>query len=516
MDNSLELEKLKQQLVEATETLRAIREGEVDAFVMQTSGGYRVASLAGADSPYRVLVESMKDGALTVSPSGEVLYCNRPFSDKVGVGGPEAVGEPAERWLELEGGLLSLLAAAERGEAVREASLKCEKGYLPTLLTACALPNDDGSKVYCLVVTDLSDRLAAQRLRIEQVLLARQRAELQAILSCLPFAVLLAEPHEVLSYVNPIAEKLLERHPSLRTQASDTATRVLHGASIDSEEVTLLASDGREYAFRVQATRLEVVDGAPPRALVVFEDISAQRHAERARERQQQLREAFVGILGHDLRTPLMAISSAASMLRMSPQPEQVTTVSNAITRATARMTRLIDDMLDLTLSRIGGGIPLKRSATNLERIVRSAIEEITTTRRDANVEVRVTGDVSGVWDASRLAQVVSNLLSNALENGDAKRPVRVDIDGTSAERVSLSVLNDGNPIAAELLPAIFDPFRRGDVSIQRRGGGIGLGLYISERIVSAHAGTIGVVSDAQHGTRFTVDLPRSERASSR
>jgi signal transduction histidine kinase len=515
MDDSLELEKLKQQLVEATETLRAIREGEVDAFVMQTSGGYRVASLAGADSPYRVLVESMKDGALTVSPSGEVLYCNRPFTDKVGVSGPAAVGEPAERWLELEGGLLSLLAAAERGEAAREASLKSEKGYLPTLLTACALPNDDGSKVYCLVVTDLSDRLAAQRLRIEQALLARQRAELQAILSCLPFAVVLAEPRDVVSYVNPIAEKLLERHPSLRTQASDTAIRVLDGASIDSEEVTLLASDGREDAFRVQATRLQV-DGAPQRALVVFEDVTAHRHAERARERQQQLREAFVGILGHDLRTPLMAITAAAATLRMSPAPEQVARVSNAISRATARMTRLIDDMLDLTLSRIGGGIPLKRSATNLERIVRSAIEEITTTRTNANVEVRVVGDVSGVWDGARLAQVVSNLLSNAFEHGDANRPVRVDIDGTNTERVSLSVLNDGNPIAAELLPSIFDPFRRGDVSIQRRGGGIGLGLYIAERIVSAHGGTIGVVSDEQHGTRFTVDLPRSEHASSR
>jgi len=508
MESTPDVEKLKQQLFEATETLRAIREGEVDAFVLHTSGRYHVESLAGADSPYRVLVESMRDGAVTVSEGGEVLYCNRPFARKVGVSGPAAVGQAVDRWLEPDGGLPALLEAAQHGEASQDAVLHCPLGGVPTSVTACALPNDDGSTVYCLVVTDLSDRVAAGRLRIEQAVLARQRAELQAILSRLPFAVLLTEPRDSVSYVNPVAEALLAQHPSLRTQAGETAARVLSGAGIDAEEVTLTSNDGTEAAFRIQATRFEV-EGLPPRALVVFEDVTASTQAQRARERQQQLREAFVGILGHDLRSPLMAITSAAGTLQVTQEPALALRVSHVISRAATRMTHLIDDMLDLTLSRIGGGIPLKRVESNLERIVRSTIDEIAATKPHAKVELRVSGDPGGVWDPARLAQVVSNLLANALEHGAPEAPVAIVLDGTSPEHVWFSVANRGDPIPSELLSSIFDPFRRADGRVQRRGGGVGLGLYIAERIVSAHGGTIVVQSSHEQGTTFRVELPR-------
>jgi signal transduction histidine kinase len=140
-------------------------------------------------------------------------------------------------------------------------------------------------------------------------------------------------------------------------------------------------------------------------------------------------------------------------------------------------------------------------------------IEEL----RSAHAECELRSDLDGatnpwgLWDPDRLAQVVSNLVQNALTHGCGAGPVEVKlVDDDSA--IELEVHNGGGPIPSELLPALFDPFRRGAPTDVPRGEGLGLGLFIANQIVLAHGGTIGVRSSVEEGTSFTVRLPRAPR----
>lgn len=503
MEVRTELDLLRQQLQEAQETLRAIRDGEVDAFVMQSRGVYRVESLASSDTPYRVLVESVRGGALTVSSSGEVLFGNRGFAEKIGVPAAELINTPVSQWLSVEPSLERLFEEARRGEAHAEGVLRTQTGFVPVSATACALPNELSAPVYCLVLTDLSDRVAAERLRAEQALLERQRSELDAICRQLPFGVVLAEGPDLYRYLNPAADALLRVHAELRAHTNLATTRALSNAPTDAVEIRTAG----EATFLLRVSPV-VMPGMKPRALVVIQDVSAQRQAQRAKEREEQLREMFVGILGHDLRAPLMAITTAADVLEHYVSGERVEQGLGRIRSAVSRMKRLIDDMLDLTQSRIGGGIPLSPTAVDLRNVLRTALDDVQATS-EMRVDVDARGDTSGNWDEARLGQVITNLCMNAIQHGARATPVQIRVDGTDPDDVTLSVRNDGPPIAPELVSTIFDPFRRGPTR-SGRGGGVGLGLYIAERIVGAHGGTIEVLSGEGIGTTFTVVLPRT------
>ncbi len=500
-----DIEHLRHELLEAYDTLRAIHDGEVDAFVLRTNGAYHVAALTEADTPYRLLVESIRDGALTVSREGTVLYCNRPFAERVETSAESVIGQSAGTWLSVESGLDDLLAAAVRCEVRRKGALHTAEGIVPVAVTACALPRNEGRPVFCLLLSDLRDRLEVEELRAQHALLAVQRAELDAICSRLPFAVLLADGPGSFTFLNPAARTLLERHPGLERTAQQAASRVFAGQEVRGEETTLDRAADTESNFRVYARPLSLE--AITRALIVVEEVTAARRAQHERERQDEFRETFVGILGHDLRTPLMAITTAAALLKSGVPLERVTQTAQRIENAAMRMKRLIDDMLDMTLGRIGGGIPLVPSHLDLRDVVRPSIDELS--RPSAHIELRAEGDCTGEWDGPRLGQVVTNLLSNALQYGAPGSPVRIHIDGSSREHVRLVVMNEGAPIPPELIRNIFDPFRRATRDPARRGRGVGLGLYIAERIVAAHGGSIRVRSTAEEGTAFSVELPR-------
>jgi signal transduction histidine kinase len=175
-------------------------------------------------------------------------------------------------------------------------------------------------------------------------------------------------------------------------------------------------------------------------------------------------------------------------------------------------MTRLTEDMLDMTLSRLGGGLPIRREHVDLGDVVTSSIEDLGA-EHASRLLVDVQGDATGSWDRARLGQVLSNLFSNALKYGAASEPIRVRIDGTGPSVVVIEVHNGGEPIAEALLPIVFDPFRRGVGEMHRRGEGVGLGLFIAEQIVRSHGGTIEVRSSREHGTTFSITLPRGDGA---
>jgi two-component system sensor histidine kinase/response regulator len=227
-------------------------------------------------------------------------------------------------------------------------------------------------------------------------------------------------------------------------------------------------------------------------------------------DHDEQVREIFIGMLGHDLRTPLSAILSAAAVLRRRARSEEEAKLPDIILRSSRRMARLIQDMLDMSQSRMGGGVRIVREEVDLADIVANAIAEVEGALPSGRFDAQALGDTVGYWDGERLAQVMSNLLSNAVKHGAPFEPVRIRIDGRKEAQVTVQVTNQGAPIPRELLPVIFDPFRRGSPRREARARGVGLGLYITERILSAHAGTVTVRSSAEEGTTFTILLPRS------
>lgn len=227
-------------------------------------------------------------------------------------------------------------------------------------------------------------------------------------------------------------------------------------------------------------------------------------------ERAVRFSEMFIGMLGHDLRNPLSGITTAASLVLSRADSERVAKPVSRILSSADRMGRMIDQILDFTRVRLGGGIPLKRKIVDMADICRMVLDELRSDA-DATMEARmeVSGDSAGMWDEDRLAQLISNLAGNALQHRARGTPIAISIDGTHRRLVTVSVENTGS-IPADLLPVIFEPLGGGKAGKREGSSGLGLGLYISHQIVMAHGGSIRVDPDAEKGlTRFIVELPR-------
>ena len=224
----------------------------------------------------------------------------------------------------------------------------------------------------------------------------------------------------------------------------------------------------------------------------------------------EELRELFIGVLAHDLSNPLGAILSTADlMLRRGALPEVEYKATAHIASSAARALRMIDQLLDFTRGRLGGGVPIRKPA-DLAQICRQMIGELQASHPGRDLLLDATGSCTGEWDPDRLAQLVGNLVANAIDHGDPDTPVRMRaLD--EGPVVVLEVSNQGAPIPPDLLPTLFEAFHR------RTGGGpsrgLGLGMFISQQIVHAHGGTIRAQSsERERSTTLTVRLPRSER----
>jgi PAS domain S-box-containing protein len=235
-------------------------------------------------------------------------------------------------------------------------------------------------------------------------------------------------------------------------------------------------------------------------------DITDRKLVEEARER-------FIGVLGHDLRTPLTALKMGAEHLFDSPElhPSLLGAVG-IMRRCSARMQQMIVDVLDFTRGRLGGGIPVSPRAADFGSACRDVVAELSTIHPGRQILIETSGDLQGEWDLSRVQQVVSNLVGNALEHG--QDPVQVTVTG-ELDDVVLAVQNRNldRPVPTALLPLLFEPFRRGDARDDSTG--LGLGLYIVSQIVHAHGGTIAVTSTEAEGTTFTSRWSRHRPLSS-
>ncbi len=220
-----------------------------------------------------------------------------------------------------------------------------------------------------------------------------------------------------------------------------------------------------------------------------------------------RLNEMLTAMLSHDLRSPLNAVLTSALLIQRRSTEQPVKDIAARILSSGKRMSRMIEDVLDMARARLAGGIPLKREPADLGALIERVVGEIRAAYPARSVEVARIGDLNGGWDGERLAQVVSNLLGNALQHGEENGIVTITADGSSADVVVVTVVNTGT-IPPDILPQLFDPFR-GAQRPTGRAEGLGLGLYIVQQIIHAHGGTVDVESGTGNRTAFTVRIPR-------
>jgi signal transduction histidine kinase len=288
--------------------------------------------------------------------------------------------------------------------------------------------------------------------------------------------------------------------------------------------VPIILADGR-YFGNLCALDPSPAKVAEPRIVSMFKRFAAliasqldnqwaqeQEHRALLDERAAgELREQFIAILGHDLRNPLQAIFAVGDLLERKLTDPALSTLASRIKTNARRMSALLDDVLDFARGRLGGGIAVELTdVADINTGLMTVIQEL----RDAQPGCKIIYDIEVTspvrCDLARLQQVASNLLANALTHGSADSPVKISARA-DADDLVLEVWNTGEPISAQSIDKIFEPFWRHSVSASRNG--LGLGLHICSQIVRAHAGRISVTSTRESGTQFTARLPLSTAA---
>lgn len=247
-------------------------------------------------------------------------------------------------------------------------------------------------------------------------------------------------------------------------------------------------------------------------AQLIAMNLDSQNHLEATKEalvvanEHGRLREQFVAVLGHDLRTPLSAIRMSADLLDIKTEDKRSLSLISAIRTSSIRMGVLIENVLDFARGRMGGGIPVKRQMVDdLRHTLKQTLDEVQASHPKAQL-IHSLDVPSGVHcDALRISQLLSNLLGNAVTHGSTAAPISVQAFAEGDE-VVITVTNQGSPIPPALMPLLFEPFTRSEAG--QRGEGLGLGLYIASQIATAHKGTLSVTSTLESGTCFSARFP--------
>ena len=298
---------------------------------------------------------------------------------------------------------------------------------------------------------------------------------------------------------------------------SESAART-HGFLRARSGFTVNQLAGEYRALRASVLRLWMDDCAPAAPdlddIIRFSEAIDEALAESVTSFNMQIeqnRNLLLGMLGHDMRSPLQAIQVTSTYLAALNAGEDVSNAAGRLIRSGARMQALLDDLTAFNRTKLGMGINVSPTHVNLADVLSDELDELRAIHPDRQIELQVTGNLQGVWDSQRLQQLLGNLVLNAIKYGAQDTPVRVMVTG-DVTQVRIDVCNCGAAIEPAALARIFDPLERGrgHQNQDERAGNLGLGLYIASEIARAHHGAIETRSDETE-TTFSVSLPRAE-----
>jgi signal transduction histidine kinase len=296
------------------------------------------------------------------------------------------------------------------------------------------------------------------------------------------------------------------------THAADRVAAGFTGEQVMAEYRAL-----RSSVLRLWARKVEVTSACDIQDMVRFNEAIDQAQTESMTRYAKMLREAqtlFLAILGHDVRTPLGAISMGAQVLLQDQTlPSKALKVGLRIFNSSKRMDAIVRDLLDFSTSHLGDGIPVDPHTVDLSEICLGVVDEAKAFHPDRKIVTTTEGDTAGAWDGARMAQAFSNLISNAIQHGRPESTIKVSICGLPDE-VVYEVRNEAVVIPPAKLRTLFDPVKRFAIRppSERVASGtqnLGLGLYVVKQIIAAHRGEISVSSSEDDGVVFSARLPR-------
>ena len=311
----------------------------------------------------------------------------------------------------------------------------------------------------------------------------------------------------------------LDLHPaSAQEVALACLARIRDGSAINDMPLQIKRRTGEELDVTMSTTSVYAPDGSVIGARAVLRDVSERRQAELKLAQASQMREQFLAMVSHELRSPLHAINASFQIIDAPEADATQRERSQAVVRRqTRQMIRLVDDLLDVSRI-IHGKLQLERSPLDAAEVARAALDAAAPAFHKKGVKLVTDGFDSALpmfGDAGRLEQVLANLLNNSLRYTPEARRVRVSCkrEGNACE---ISVADEGSGIAPNDLKSIFDMFTQSRQGLARSEGGLGLGLTIAERIVSAHGGTLVAKSEGEgRGAEFTIRLTLDPLAAS-
>lgn len=535
-----EVAALRARLEEAEETLRAIRQGEVDALVVDGQGGPRIFTLEGADHTYRLLIEAMDEAAAVLENDGTILYANRCLAKMLRTPLEKLIGHPVAPFIapKDQATFEALLREAGRGTRKGEIAMRIGKGSLmPAYLTVNTIELDQVRRIG-LVITDLTEQK-----RNEEIVAAEKLA--RSILEQAAEAIVVCDEGGRIIRASRMAHGLCNRNPMLEpfdaifplrlipsaaAGLSDPAggeegrsfsiSSVLEGEEFQGVEARFRREDGEIFNLLVSAGRLFGSGNRKIGCVVTLTNISERKRAEdllkkKTVEAQEasRIKSYFVSNVSHELRTPLNSIIGYTYLLLDeaygSLERAQRSSLE-AVSRNAKDLLHLVDDLLNL--SRIEAGkLSLQIGTVRL----RPLMEEIFTAakplldEKSLEVELKLPPNPPDIQsDGGKVKQIVVNLLSNSIKfTNKGKIVVKVE-DCPKKEGIEITIKDTGIGIQADQLPKIFDAFHQADGDLTREYGGVGLGLTIVKELVACLQGEIEVQSLYGTGSTFTIYLP--------
>ena len=491
------------------------------------------------------LYEHAPCGLLVTDGDGTIRHANATFCQWLGVDRAQLVGQRRFQDLLTVGGRIfhqtHWAPLLQMQGSIAEVKLDlAREGARPLPMMMNAIRRErDGVVVHELAVSIAEDRHTYER----ELMTARNRAEgllaeqkqardalavagtrLRLALEAGALHVWEMDPASGERYFDPGVALLLGRdrpgpvayedyvaavHPDDREAALAALGRMLHApATTYRHAYRINGDDGVQRTVLATARAVPGPDGMPGRVFGLLQDITELIEQRAAAEDRALFAEQMVGIVSHDLRNPLSTIRLGGQVLEMAGLPAVHQPVLGNITRATTRALRLVNDLLDFTRARLGQGLAVEVVPFDLHAAVATQLAELAQAYPEAQLVHRPEGDHPCAADPHRLAQLVGNLVSNAVAYGASGAPVIV-ASVARADGFTVSVHNTGPAIPETLRAVLFQPMVRGaDVGAGSRS--VGLGLYIVAEIMRAHRGTIDVESTEAHGTVFAAHFPRA------
>jgi two-component system phosphate regulon sensor histidine kinase PhoR len=550
------------RLEEATDTIEAIRTGEVDALVVKGSEGHQIFTLKSADQSYRIFIEQMTEGAITINENGNIVYCNSQFAKLAGSSLEKVIGQPLLKYVIHEDQQLGqelIDSAWENSDTKGELRLVDNGDPIPVQLSLKLLNLDEG---ICLsiILTDLTTQKENQKLlqeknfqlgiaelkareqniNLEAIVEARtkdlqysiedktriaeelnaNKLQLQNVLATMAEGVGIVDERGKLVYANPMAQQILGisideieekiyHDPNWQKIKLDGTPVLKHEfplfiamntkKSVYDFEIGIVPPDREQLYISINAAPIVDENGYVTGGIATFMDVTNRRKV-------IQQKDDFISVASHELKTPITSLQAALQLLnRIKDNPgEQLPKLIEQANKSMNKVSSMVEDLLNASKVTLGQ-LHMNTSTFKLSAVVGDSYQHI---RAMEKSKIKITGDLElkVLGDPTRIEQVIINFINNAFKYAPNTEEIRVSILQQD-DFVRLEVSDDGPGIAPEKLPHLFDRYYRVDDSGLQYSG-LGLGLYICAEIIKKHDGEIGAESELGKGSTFWFTLP--------